>query len=137
MDLLIDTNVLADVLMNREPFVKESKNVWKACETGIVRGFISTLSFADIVYFMRKELDEEQIRISLMQLSSIFTFVDLTFLDLKRASDLKWKDFEDAIQYVTAKKMNVEAIVTRNRKDFENGELFICSPEEIIKHIIV
>ena len=53
MTLLIDANILLDVLMDRQPFTHSSSLVWKLCETGLVRGYVSVLSFADIVYIMR------------------------------------------------------------------------------------
>lgn len=133
MNLLIDANVLLDVLLDRKPFAEDSNLVWRVCEAGLVDGYVSTLSFANIAYMMRKKLKKEQIQNLLIQMSSIFTFVDLTFLDLKRAADLKWKDYEDAIQYVTAKKVHADGIVTRNIKDFEDSQIFVSSPQEILK----
>ena len=48
MTLLLDTNVIVDVLAEREPFFREAAAVWKLCETKQVEGFISALSFANI-----------------------------------------------------------------------------------------
>lgn len=52
MDILIDTNILLDVLMKRSPFDKASALVWKICETRKATGYISTLSYANIMYIM-------------------------------------------------------------------------------------
>ena len=72
--LLIDANVLLDVLMKREPFYKDSAIVWKLCETGISEGVVSALTFADIVYVMRKELSPEWIHDTLTKLSMISAY---------------------------------------------------------------
>ena len=61
MVILIDTNILLDVLMKRSPFDKASALVWKICETRKATGYISTLSYANIMYIMRKQLHESQI----------------------------------------------------------------------------
>ena len=61
MRLLIDANVILDVLQNREPHVKDSSITWKLCETRQAEGFISALTFANLVCVMRKKLNPEQI----------------------------------------------------------------------------
>lgn len=54
MVILIDTNILLDVLMKRSPFDKTSALVWKICETRKATGYISTLSYANIMYISGK-----------------------------------------------------------------------------------
>ena len=61
MKLLIDANILLDVLQNRAGFVEDSSLVWKLCETGQAEGIVSALTFANLVYVMRKELAPEEI----------------------------------------------------------------------------
>ena len=114
MRLLIDANVILDVLQNREPHVKDSSIIWKLCETRQAEGFISALTFANLVYVMRKELNPEQIEEVLQKLSLIFTFTELSPSDLTSAAHLKWDDFEDALQSVTAERINGDYIGTRN-----------------------
>ena len=54
MKLLIDANILLDVLQNRENFVRASSMVWKLCETEQAKGYISALTFANLVYLIRE-----------------------------------------------------------------------------------
>ena len=61
MKLLIDANILLDVLQKREPHYKDSALIWKLCETEQAKGYVSALTFADLVYIMRKELDPEAV----------------------------------------------------------------------------
>lgn len=77
MLLLIDANVLLDVLMKRQEFVKDSSLIWKLCETEKVKGYISSLTITSIVDIMRKEMDPQKIEEVLSQLSMIFEFTDL------------------------------------------------------------
>ena len=71
MKLLIDANILLDVLQNRENFVRASSMVWKLCETEQAKGYISALTFANLVYIMRKEMDAQRIEEVLHMLSLI------------------------------------------------------------------
>jgi hypothetical protein len=72
MVLLIDANIVLDVLLNRPEFVKESSLVWKLCETEQAKGYISALTFANLVYIMRKQLTPEKIEDVLQRLGLIF-----------------------------------------------------------------
>ena len=131
MVLLIDTSILIDVLQNRSPFVDSSSKIWKFCEIGRVKGYVSSLSFANIVYVLRRQLNENDIKDVLTKLKLIFNFADLTSADLVNAAGLKWKDYEDAIQYVTAKRIHADYVVTRNTKDYAGG-LKSITPEELL-----
>lgn len=131
MRLLIDANVILDVLQNREPHVKDSSIIWKLCETRQAEGFISALTFANLVYVMRKELNPEQIEEVLQKLSLIFTFTELSPSDLTSAAHLKWDDFEDALQSVTAERIHADYIVTRNIRDFLKSKVVAFTPSEL------
>lgn len=76
MVLLIDTNIVLDVLLNRPEFVKDSAMIWKLCETEQMKGYISTLTYANMMYVMRKQLTPEQIEEVFRKLSLIFEFAD-------------------------------------------------------------
>lgn len=135
MKLLIDANILLDVLENREPYVKESDVIWKLCEVNKAQGYISALTFANIVYVMRKKLTPEKIEEVLLTLSLIFTFVPLTETDLFDAARKQWSDFEDALQSTTAERIHADYIITRNVKDFLNSKVMAFTPTELITRI--
>ena len=61
MVLLIDANIILDVLLNRSEFVKDSSMIWKLCETERAKGYVSSLTFANLVYIMRNQPDSEKI----------------------------------------------------------------------------
>ena len=111
MKLLIDGNILLDVLQKREPYYEDSAKIWKMCETDLVQGYVSALTFANLVYVMRKELDAEKINEVLKKLSLIFTFEDLNVADINAAADMQWNDFEDAIQAATARRIHANHII--------------------------
>lgn len=135
MKLLIDTNILLDVLQERTPFVEDSSVIWKLCETGKATGYVSVLTFANLVYIMRKELDSHKIREVFETLSLIFTFTDFCTSDLNLASKLEWDDFEDAVQGVTAERVHADYIITRNVRDFTKSKVTAFTPSELIARI--
>lgn len=135
MRLLIDANILLDVLQNREPHVQASSVIWKLCETEKAEGYVSTLTFANLVYIMRKELEPKKVEEVLRALSLIFEFVDFTASDLSYAAQLKWNDFEDAVQSVIAERVHADFIITRNVRDFTESRVTAFSPSELIARI--
>lgn len=118
MKVLIDTNVILDVLCKREGFFEDADKIFKLCEVKKIEGYISALSISNLVYIMRKELDAEKIKEVLQQLSLIFKITDLKADDLKKAADMNFKDYEDALQSVCAVRLKANYIITRNIKDF-------------------
>lgn len=135
MKLLIDANILLDVLQNREPHVRASSVIWKLCETEKAKGYVSALTFANLVYIMRKEMKPEKIEETLRTMSLIFEFVDFSASDLSHAAKLNWNDFEDAVQSVTAERVNADYIITRNVKDFVRSQVNAFTPSELIARI--
>ena len=135
MILLIDANILLDVLMIRQDFVKVSSMIWKLCETNQAKGYISVLTIANLMYIMRKQLDPETIEKLLVQLKFIFDFTDFGVSDLQRAAEMKWTDFEDAIQSATAERLHADFIITRNVKDFRSSKIMALTPTEFLARI--
>ncbi len=135
MVLLIDTNIVLDVLQNREQFVKEASLIWKLCETGQIKGYISSLSYVNMMYIMRKQLTPEQIEAVFRKLHLIFEFADLESSVLEKAVSMKWKDFEDAVQSATAEAIHADYIVTRNIKDFAQSKIIAFTPAELLARI--
>ena len=132
MKVLIDTNVLLDVLCNRAEFVENSLKVFKCCEVGRIMGCISALSVPDIVYIMRKELDNNKVKDILTTLTSIFSVVDLKEGDITKAAALDFSDYEDALQAVCALRVKANYIVTRNVKDFKNSPVPPITPDKLL-----
>ena len=135
MKLLIDANVILDVLEKRDPYYNDSSIIMKLCEAGKAEGYVSVLTFMNIAYILRKELTPEKISDTYKALSLIFSFEDLTESDVKNAIEMKLKDFEDAVQIQTAKRVGADYIITRNVKDFIKSPIPAYFPEELIQRI--
>lgn len=135
MRLLIDGNIILDVLQNREPHVVDSAKIWKLCETDQAEGYVSGLTFSNLVYIMRKELSPEKINEVFKSLGLIFRFTDLTVSDLTKAAEQQWDDFEDALQAATAERIHADNIITRNVKDFRQSKIVAFTPTEFLARL--
>ena len=135
MVLLIDANIILDVLLNRPEFVKESSLVWKLCETEQAKGYISALTFANLVYIMRKQLTPEKIEDVLQRLGLIFELADLTSADVSKAAALQLAECKDAVQSVTAERIHANYIITRNVRDFTKSSVMAFTPAELLARV--
>lgn len=135
MKVLIDTNIILDVLCKRLEFYEDSARIFKLCEVKKITGVISALSIPNIIYILRKELDADKTKEVLDNLMLIFSVADLKADDLKKAADMKFKDFEDAIQSACASRIKANYIVTRNIKDFSESKVTAIKPTELLERI--
>ena len=135
-NLFFDTNVIIDVLANRAPFSEPSAKLFDYAEKGKANIFISALSYSNIYYIIRKTCSHKEMLSLLRDLEAITTTLDVTKQIIVNSLNSNFKDFEDSIQYNTAlaaKKM--DAIVTRNPKDFKNDTIAILTPKEALSII--
>ena len=135
MKVLIDTNINLDVLCKRPAFYEDSAKIFKLCEVKKISGVISSLSIPNIMYILRKELDADKTREILDSLMLIFSVADLKADDLKKAADMRFKDYEDAIQSACATRIKANYIVTRNIKDFSESKVTAIKPAELLDRI--
>lgn len=103
MIVLVDTNVLLDVIMKREPFDAAAARVWKVVEEKRISGFASVISYSNIFYLARKELGAAGARDSLRLIRNVFELAptDASVLDWALAATSP--DFEDALQAAAAR----------------------------------
>ncbi len=138
LNLLIDTNVVMDVFLKREPFFAMSNRaIMLSRRRENVHNFVSATTVTDIYYLTYKALKNHQIVRDLF--NDLFEFVEVvavTAEDIHAAFALNWKDFEDSVQYAVAKTNYFDGIVTRNMKGFDaDDEVKIFTPEELCEHI--
>lgn len=134
--IFLDTNIIIDFLADRKPFSKAAAKLFDFCEKGKVKIFISSLSYSNIYYVVKKSTSHKEMITILRELESMTETVDVTKSVIKSSLSSDFKDFEDAIQYYTAiSNKKTTTIVTRDTKDFKNSELAVMTPEEAISLI--
>ena len=134
MSIFIDTNVLLlDVMLRRDDFYPTSRAVFDIVETNNINAFVSAVSMTNIFYILRKFKHNIADVYSLMDdLSELFTLAPVTENTITDAMALRWKDFEDAVQFISAQGVNAKYIITRDKTDFESLEIPCLSPSEYI-----
>ena len=132
MNVFIDTNVLMDVLLDREPFVTQSEEVWFLADRGKIRGLVSVLSFPNIYYVCRKMRGADGAKSMMTLLRDTFTVAPLDEQILNQAIDAKFADFEDAIQYFSALRADADCFLTRNPDHFPRSHLRVFTPTEFL-----
>lgn len=133
MKVMLDTNIIVDVALERQPFFGNSEAVVSLVEQGQIEGYISASSFGDLFYIIRKEKGRD---LALEFLREIVTFCQVAIVDsttINMALTVNFRDFEDAIQYSTAVLNRLDAIITRNPGDFPVTIPRIITPEQLIQ----
>ena len=136
MRALIDTCIIIDALQNREPFCEDAKQIFFAVANKHIAGYISAKSVLDIYYLThRLTHSDEKTRKILKTLLALFDILDTTHLDIRQALSSEITDYEDAVMCETAKRCDVDCIVTRNKRDYEKSEIKVYSPNDFIDKI--
>lgn len=132
--ILIDTNVLLDYLLTREPFYEDAKNIVIACTEGKIKGCIAVHSISNMFYILRKDYSIKERREVLSDLCSIF---DVEGIDkaklLEGLQNEEFSDFEDCLQMECAKVYGAEYIVTRNIDDYKKSEVKAILPKDYLE----
>ena len=135
MKIWIDTNVLIDFIAERNEFVDDAQFIFSLCD-GMVDGYISVLSFANMAYIFRKSANSDTLGFMKRELDSVFYVTDFLDEDINTAIGLNYTDFEDALQTAGAIKMGVDCIVTRDKTDFKNSPIPVVSPKELVNMVL-
>jgi predicted nucleic acid-binding protein len=133
MKMLIDTNLVLDLLLNRKPFVVNAVKVFEQAEKGDIEAYLTANSVTDIVYILRKAYSGDQIREHLQNMFVFIKIIRVTASDIFGAFKLDIPDYEDALLMQCAKAGGLECIITRNKKDFRDCPVECLSLEEWVE----
>lgn len=132
MKVFIDTNVVVDYLNHREPFFSDASSIIGLCADGYLQGVISSLTVINSMYIARKMYTREDLFAQLDWMLKIFTVSSVGRSDISHAAQLRPSDFEDAVQYFSAKRQNVDYIITRDEAGFKDLPIPSITPADFI-----
>lgn len=135
MKVLVDTNVVLDVVLEREPWVKAAADLLTAIEKGKAEGFIAGHALTTVYYFVAKEHGAEAGRRSVSDLLDILAVVPPSESVFRRALAVGIGDFEDAVQIACAFTIGCDTIATRNSDDFKEGGMTVDEPGAILARL--
>ena len=136
MKILIDTNVLIDYILKREPYTESAEKILFLCKNRKIDGCIAAHSVMNMFYILRKEMTVNEIRLFIVSLSKVTDIIGVDKPKIFRAIvNENFKDFEDCVQMECAKEFCADYVVTGNIKDFQNSVIKPILPDEFLMRI--
>jgi predicted nucleic acid-binding protein len=131
--IFLDTNVLIDFLADRQPFSLEAAKLFNYSITNKVTLYVSVISYNNIYYILRRSSSHlDSIKI-LSELQEWTETIAVTKEIIRKSLTSDFRDFEDAIQYNSAKSISkIDCIVTRDTKDYKISSISIFTPKEAL-----
>ncbi|UTC89596.1 PIN domain-containing protein [Treponema denticola] len=130
--VFIDTDIILDVALAREPFFSSSKTILAMAENNIIIGNISSNCVANIYYILRKSGGDNKARKFILNIVKYITVIAIDHQNVLEALKSKFSDFEDALQHSSAVENRCEYIITRNIEDYKSSKIKVLLPEEFI-----
>ena len=130
--LFLDTNVVIDLLGEREPFYESAAKIATLADKGKVQIYISALTYSTAYYLLARFEDKEIVKEKIRKFKVIAETSDLTDRIIDKGLASKFSDFEDSLQYYCAIKMDCNIIITRNGKDFKVSDISVLTPDEYL-----
>jgi predicted nucleic-acid-binding protein len=134
--VLFDSDVLLDILAQRQPFVVTSALALNTVMQKQVEGFVSGHAVTNIFYILRRQIGNEAARKLIESLLQNLQIASVTDEVIRQALQSPIKDFEDAVTSAAAMAAGIELIVTRNKADFVASSVPAILPEELLKMLV-
>lgn len=135
-NILIDTDVILDFFLDREPFSENAAKILSLCEKREITGFVTPVIVSNVYYLLSQKGKQEKVIEKLKILLSLLEVLIIDKNSIIVALNSDFKDFEDALQnYAAEINGKIDIIITRNTKDYKKSELAIMNPEEFLKSI--
>lgn len=135
MKVLFDTNVVLDVLLDREPHIDVAAKLFALVDNGLLEGSICATTVTAIYYIAAKSFGRRRAHTQVHELLGLFEVAAVDREVLDRALELDFADFEDAVAHEAARTSGMSAIVTRDGGDFVNASLPVFDPHELLAAI--
>lgn len=137
LNILIDTNVVLDFILHRQPFYTAAENIIETANLKIISAYVSASSVTDVYYLARRELRDRNLALQLLKnFLKIVKVAAVSEKEIESALNLSWRDFEDAVQYSVAKSNEMNYIITRNIEDFSGSEVAVVTPEDFCRILL-
>jgi predicted nucleic acid-binding protein len=133
--LFLDTNVVIDLLGERESFYESAAKITTLADKGKIQIYVSALTYSTVYYLLARFEDKEIVKEKIRKFKVIVETSDLTDKIVDKGLASKFSDFEDSLQYYCALKVDCNIIITRNGKDFKESEIPVLTPDEYLNSL--
>jgi len=134
VNILLDTDVLLDVGLWREPWAKRSKAILDLCEAHVVSGFVAWHTVSNVFYLVRHQAGSD----ARPYIDGLLRFVEVAQVghaEMQLALRLDMSDLEDAMQAAAAAACGAGRIVTRNARDFKRSPIPAVTPKGLLREM--
>lgn len=134
MRLLFDTNIVLDVLLERQPFAQHSKQLWQAVDESRIVGYVTATTLTNIFYIARKLVGIDKARAAVKVCLETFEICSVDRFVLDKALSIPANDYEDALQIACAQLTALDGLVTRD-KTYPASSITIYTPMRAAQEI--
>jgi predicted nucleic acid-binding protein len=131
--IFIDSDIILDVLTEREKFFEPAAELFELGISKRIELFTTAIVLANVFYMLRKTIGTENAKKNLQKLRLIVHVLPVNEKIVDLSLNSKFTDFEDGLQYFTAKENNIPILITRNTKDYKERDIIIQTSKEFIK----
>ncbi|MCL2019483.1 MAG: PIN domain-containing protein [Oscillospiraceae bacterium] len=133
MDVLIDTNIIIDYILRRNPYHTNAEEIIAMCRDNRIQGCIAAHTITNLFYILKKDKSVKERKEFLLDMCDMFTVIDINSEKIISAlNNDKFDDFEDCLQDECASDFNADYIVTRNIFDFKDSKIKAIEPNEFL-----
>lgn len=133
--VFIDSDVILDLLCKREPFYPDAAELFTLGDQGTIELVTTSVVFANVFYILRKALGIDKAKELLRKLRILVGIVPVCEKTVDLAVNSKFSDFEDVMQYFTARENGIKVLLTRNTKDYREKDVVVQTPKQYLKTI--
>jgi predicted nucleic acid-binding protein len=133
--IFIDSDIILDLLCKRKPFFDSAAEIFTMGDTGKIELFTTSLVFANVFYILRKILGIEKAKELLRKLRILVKIVSAGEKIVDLSLNSEFSNFEDGLQYFSARENNIKILLTRNVKDYVEKDVIIQTPQEYLGSI--
>jgi predicted nucleic acid-binding protein len=133
MRVLLDTNVILDFVLSRQPFFTEADEIFVKLQNSEFEAYVSAITPINVFYTTRKEKGKATAFSAVEELLKLVRITKSNNHIFQNALLVAFNDYEYAVQHECASAENPDAVVTRNVKDYQNASIKIYSPDEFLQ----
>lgn len=127
--LFVDTDVVLDLLAQREPFYPAAAQLFSQAESDKITLCVSSLTFSNLFYILRKQLSASRTLEVLRTFKQLVTVVTVDDATVEQALQAEFTDFEDALQYFSALSAECTVLITRNVRHYRKARIKVVTAE--------
>lgn len=132
--VFVDSDIILDLLCKRLPHYEYAAEIFTLGDSKQIDLVTTSVVYANVFYILRKALGIEKAKEYLRKLRIMIGIVPVDEKIVDLALNSRFSDFEDGLQYFTARENGVDVLVTRNTRDYKEKDIIIQTPEEFIKN---